>query len=300
MEKLITILGPTAAGKTGLAAQLAYRFNGEIISADSRQVYRGMDLGTGKDYADYNVNGTIIPFHLIDVTDPDNEFNLFEFAKYFLEAFGQIKSRGKFPILCGGTGLYISAVVQNYKLRQTDFNSDKRSKYEGMSIEELRTLYLKYDAKPHVKRDLDDRERLIKGILIGEEEETHVFELPKFNNLILGVKTEREIIKKRITKRLEERLKAGMIEEVKALLDKGIPAARLIAFGLEYKFITQHITGELSYNDMFQKLNSSIAAFAKRQMTWYRKMEREGVNICWLNGPDFNAASALVEEFLNA
>jgi tRNA dimethylallyltransferase len=300
MEKLITILGPTAAGKTGLAAKLAYRFNGEIISADSRQVYRGMDLGTGKDYADYNVNGTIIPSHLIDITEPDSEFNLFEFAKYFLEAFSNIKLKSRLPIMCGGTGLYISAVVQNYKLRQTDFNSAKRAKYDELPIEELRALYLKYDADPHVKRDLDDRERLIKGILIGEEEDSHVFELPKFNNLILGVKTDRDVIKKRITKRLEERLNAGMIDEVKALLDKGVPAARLIAFGLEYKFITQHITGELNYNDMFQKLNSSIAAFAKRQMTWYRKMEREGVKFCWLNGPDLDAASALVEEFLDA
>ena len=300
MDKLITILGPTAAGKTRLAARLAYKFNGEIISADSRQVYRGMDLGTGKDYSDYNIEETKVPYYLIDVTDPGNEFNLFEFAKHFLEAFSNIKSRNKLPILCGGTGLYLSAVIQNYKLRQTDFYSARRIKYEHLPIEELRALYLKYDANPHVKRDLDDRERLIKGILIGEEEETHIFELPKFDNLILGVQIDRDVIRARITKRLEERLGNGMIDEVKTLLDNGVPAERLIAFGLEYKFITQHITGELNYNDMFQKLNSAIAAFAKRQMTWYRKMEREGVNICWLEGPDFNKAATLIEEFLNA
>ncbi|MDP4116028.1 MAG: isopentenyl transferase family protein, partial [Bacteroidota bacterium] len=174
MDKLVTILGPTAVGKTKLAAQLAEKFNGEIISADSRQVYKGMDLGTGKDYDDYTVNGNCIPYYLIDIVNPQQEFNLFEFAKNFLDSYQVITNNSRLPFLAGGTGLYLSAVIQNYQLRQTDFNSIKRRAYDNLSIDELRTLYLKYDANPHVKRDLDDRERLIKGILIGEEDSSKV------------------------------------------------------------------------------------------------------------------------------
>jgi len=293
---LITILGPTATGKTKLAAQLAYRFNGEIISADSRQVYKGMNIGTGKDLSDYNVDDTKIPYHLIDIADPDTEFNLFEFTLHFKNAFEKIISKNKIPFLTGGTGLYISSVVQNYQLKQAEYKDDEVKRLSQLSSEELKTILLNLKTKLHNKTDLVDKERLIKAILIAESEGESLLKDIKINSLVIGVRFERSEIKKRITERLKKRLNEGMLEEVQKLIDSGVTYERLLKFGLEYKFIAFYLKEELSYNEMFVKLNSAISAFAKRQMTWFRKMEREGVKINWIDKADFGQAADLISK----
>ena len=291
---LITILGPTATGKTRLAAKLAQRYKGEIISADSRQVYIGMDIGTGKDYNDYAINNTKINYHLIDIVRPDQEFNLFMFKELFAITFSDIISRNKLPFLVGGTGLYISSIIQNYDLKKADFNSSRINELEQMEIEDLRNLLLKLNSQIHYKRDLFSKERVIKTILVAEAKEGLKY-FPKINSLVLGVNMNRDEIKKRITERLKKRLDEGMVDEVKRLLESGITFERLASFGLEYKFISMHLQGKLSFDEMFQKLNTAIHQFAKRQMTWFRKMEREGVKIEWLNGADFDTASGIID-----
>jgi len=293
---LITILGPTATGKTKLAAQLAYRFNGEIISADSRQVYKGMNIGTGKDLSDYNVDDTKIPYHLIDIADPDTEFNLFEFTLHFKNAFEKIISKNKIPFFTGGTGLYISSVVQNYQLKQAEYKDDEVKRLSQLSSEELKTILLNLKTKLHNKTDLVDKERLIKAILIAESEGESLLKDIKINSLVIGVRFERSEIKKRITERLKKRLNEGMLEEVQKLIDSGVTYERLLKFGLEYRFIAFYLKEELSYNEMFVKLNSAISAFAKRQMTWFRKMEREGVKINWIDKADFGQAADLISK----
>ena len=291
---LITILGPTATGKTRLAAKLAQRYKGEIISADSRQVYIGMDIGTGKDYNDYAINNTKINYHLIDIVRPDQEFNLFMFKELFAITFSDIISRNKLPFLIGGTGLYISSIIQNYDLKKADFNSSRINELEKMEIEDLRNLLLKLNSQIHYKRDLFSKERVIKTILVAEAKEGLKY-FPKINSLVLGVNMNRDEIKKRITERLKKRLDEGMVDEVKRLLESGITFERLASFGLEYKFISMHLQGKLSFDEMFQKLNTAIHQFAKRQMTWFRKMEREGVKIEWLNGADFDTACGIID-----
>jgi len=291
---LITILGPTATGKTRLAAKLAQRYKGEIISADSRQVYIGMDIGTGKDYNDYAINNTKINYHLIDIVRPDQEFNLFMFKELFAKTFSDIISRNKLPFLVGGTGLYISSIIQNYDLKKADFNSSRINELEQMEIEDLRNLLLKLNSQIHYKRDLFSKERVIKTILVAEAKEGLKY-FPKINSLVLGVNMNRDEIKKRITERLKKRLDEGMVDEVKRLLESGITFERLASFGLEYKFISMHLQGKLSFDEMFQKLNTAIHQFAKRQMTWFRKMEREGVKIEWLNGADFDTACGIID-----
>ena len=291
---LITILGPTATGKTRLAAKLAQRYKGEIISADSRQVYIGMDIGTGKDYNDYAINNTKINYHLIDIVRPDQEFNLFMFKELFAITFSDIISRNKLPFLVGGTGLYISSIIQNYDLKKADFNSSRINELEKMEIEDLRNLLLKLNSQIHYKRDLFSKERVIKTILVAEAKEGLKY-FPIINSLVLGVNMNRDEIKKRITERLKKRLDEGMVDEVKRLLESGITFERLASFGLEYKFISMHLQGKLSFDEMFQKLNTAIHQFAKRQMTWFRKMEREGVKIEWLNGADFDTASGIID-----
>lgn len=291
---LITILGPTATGKTRLAAKLAQRYKGEIISADSRQVYIGMDIGTGKDYNDYAINNTKINYHLIDIVRPDQEFNLFMFKELFAITFSDIISRNKLPFLVGGTGLYISSIIQNYDLKKADFNSSRINELEQMEIEDLRNLLLKLNSQIHYKRDLFSKERVIKTILVAEAKEGLKY-FPKINSLVLGVNMNRDEIKKRITERLKKRLDEGMVDEVKRLLESGITFERLASFGLEYKFISMHLQGKLSFDEMFQKLNTAIHQFAKRQMTWFRKMEREGVKIEWLNGADFDTACGIID-----
>ena len=293
---LITILGPTATGKTKLAVQLADYFNGEIISADSRQVYRGMNIGTGKDLSEYFINDKQVPYHLIDIIDPTEEFNLFSFQQSFYKSFDEIKSKNKLPFLVGGTGMYLSSVLQNYTLSKADFEKEKQI-LSSYSDDELRDILKELNPTLHNTTDLNDRERIIKAIAVSKTEQ----EKTKANNidsLVIGVNLSRDEIKKRITARLKKRLdEEGMIDEVKSLMDAGISFDKMIFFGLEYKFIAQYLIGELNKNDMFQKLNSAIHSFAKRQMTWFRKMEKEGIVINWIDGPDFNKAKAIVGEY---
>ncbi len=295
---LITILGTTAVGKTYLAAQLANRFNGEIISADSRQVYIGMDIGTGKDITDYNIEGKIIPHHLIDVIEPKEEFNLFLFNKYFYESFSDITSRSKTPFLVGGTGLYLHSILSGYELNKVEFDQARYTELNELEINDLRERLKKVSLSLHNTTDLLVKERIIRAIMIAEKENNkEVLKKSDVNSLTIGIRLEREEIKKRITARLKHRLQNGMIEEVKKLIDDGISFERLNLFGLEYKFIGKYLSGELSYNDMYQKLNSAIHSFAKRQMTWFRKMEREGTVIHWIEGPNLNEADLLISKY---
>ena len=291
---LITILGCTATGKTKLAVQLANFFNGEIISADSRQVYRGMNIGTGKDLSEYIINGKSIPYHLIDVLDPTEEFNLFLFKEHFQKAFQKIVGNNSKPFLVGGTGLYLSSVLQDYNLSKADFESEAKN-LSSLSDEELKKTLINLNPRLHNITDLNDRERIIKAIAVSKSK-AEKNQNYKINSLNIGVNLSRDEIKKRITVRLKKRLdEEGMIEEVKSLLDSGVGYDKMFFFGLEYKLIAQYLKGELNRNDMFQKLNSAIHAFAKRQMTWFRKMEKEGIIINWIDGPDFNKAKELIE-----
>ncbi|MBN1951050.1 MAG: tRNA (adenosine(37)-N6)-dimethylallyltransferase MiaA [Bacteroidales bacterium] len=282
---LIVVLGPTATGKTRFAAELASRIGGEIISADSRQVYKHMDLGTGKDYADYFVDGTLIPHHLIDLFDPGYKYNVFEFQKDFIQVYEDIRSRGTVPILCGGTGMYIEAVTKGYRLISVPVNADLRASLEGKSLHELEGILSQFK-KLHNKTDTDTLKRAVRAIEIetyyAEHPETDM-DYPEIKPVYLGIRCDRGIRRKRITQRLKTRLQEGMIDEVKGLLDRGISGEDLLYYGLEYKFVTQYLRGELDYETMFQKLNVAIHQFAKRQMTWFRKMEREGIEIHWID-----------------
>jgi tRNA dimethylallyltransferase len=290
---VITVLGPTATGKTKLSAQIAYNFNGEIISADSRQVYKGMDLGTGKDYEDYIIDHTKIPYHLIDIIDPSEEFNAFLFKEYFKNAYNQITVRSKLPVICGGTGFYLSSVIQNYKLKLKDDNF--KTEFEKLSLEELKSLFLTLNKSPHNTTDLLDKERIISALIILRSKNDIYIDTNEIKPLVIGVNPGRNEIKIRISQRLSKRLESGMIEEVKFLMNKGISFEKMQFFGLEYKYIALYLTGALNYNDMFQKLNSAIQNFAKRQMTWFRKMEKEGIKINWIDSNDYSQAKILIE-----
>lgn len=294
MEKrLITILGPTASGKTPLAVALAKEVDGEIISADSRQVYRRMDIGTGKDLADYHVVGhsvADIAYHLIDICEPGTKYNLFQYQQDFYDAYQDIRARGKQPILCGGTGLYIEAVLKGYKLSPVPQNQALRDSLEGKSLDELTKLLIdlkeKNGSNMHNKTDVDSCQRAIRAIEIetyNMEHPTPCRELPPVDSLIIGVNIDREERRKKITRRLKARLDEGMIDEVKGLLAEGIAPDDLIYYGLEYKFVTEYLIGKLSYEEMFQRLEIAIHQFAKRQMTWFRGMERRGFMIHWID-----------------
>ncbi len=285
-KKLIVVLGPTATGKTEFAAHLAHQIGGEIISADSRQIYRKMDLGTGKDYEDYLVDGHQIPFHLIDIHEPGYKYNVFEFQKDFLEVISSIRKKEKYPILCGGTGMYIEAVTKGYKLTAVPVNNELRHSLENKTLEELELILRGYK-KLHNKSDTDTIKRAVRAIEIEEYYKKNpelTLQYPDLDPVYLGIEIPRDIRRDKITRRLQERLKNGMVEEVKALLNLGVNAETLIYYGLEYKFITMYITGELDYDSMVERLNIAIHQFAKRQMTWFRKMEREGTKIHWING----------------
>jgi len=298
LQQLVIILGPTAVGKTNFAIKLANEFNGEIISADSRQVYKGMDIGTGKDLDEYQLDGLKIPYHLIDIIEPHDEYNLFSFQNDFYSSFSQIISNNKLPFLVGGTGLYIHSILKEYKLQNVDFKSDRAKELTQLDESELLVLLNNSKSSLHNTTDLIDKERIIKAILISESEKTNTPVEIKIKPLVLGITEIREIIKERITARLKLRLQNGMIEEVENLISKGLSYDKLDFFGLEYRFISQYIKGELSYNDMFQKLNSSIHKFAKKQMTWFRKMEREGIEINWLKSDETERANLLISNFL--
>ena len=294
MQKMITILGPTASGKTPLAAALAYEIGGEIISADSRQVYRRMDIGTGKDLADYTITNNrepiTVPYHLIDIVEPGTKYNLFQYQQDFYDAYQDIMARGKTPILCGGTGLYIEAVLKGYKLSPVPQNPDLRQQLEGKTLDELTQLLAALKAKTgsvmHNKTDVDSCQRAIRAIEIESYNLEHpvpLRELPPVDSLIIGVDIDREARREKITRRLKARLEEGMVDEVRGLLDEGIPAEDLIYYGLEYKFVTEYVTGKTTYDEMFTRLEIAIHQFAKRQMTWFRGMERRGFTIHWID-----------------
>ena len=282
---LITILGPTASGKTPLAAALADRMGTEIISGDSRQVYRRMDLGTGKDLVDYTVDGRQVPYHLIDIVEPGYKYNVFEYQRDFLKAYEDISAKGKTPILCGGTGMYIESVLKGYRLLPVPENPELRASLEGKSLEEL-THILEGYKKLHNSTDVDTCKRAIRAIEIEEyykQQPPEYREFPSLKSLIVGVDIDRELRREKITRRLKQRLDEGMVDEVRGLLAEGIPAENLIYYGLEYKFLTQYAIGEISYDEMFLQLETAIHQFAKRQMTWFRGMERRGFTIHWLD-----------------
>ncbi len=281
---LLTILGPTASGKTSLAAHLAYEIDGEIISADSRQVYRGMDIGTGKDLDDYIVNGKKIPYHLIDILPAGEKYNLFQFQKDFFEVYSKILERKKIPILCGGSALYIDAIVRNYKLLEVPPNPELRAELEKKSMDELIEM-LKQLKKLHNKTEIDTKKRVIRAIEIELYNKNHEKEVdyPTIHSLVVGLRYPREMQRKKIAERLEYRLKNGMIQEVENLISKGVAVDTLLYYGLEYKYITLYLMGVLSYEQMVSQLRSAISKFAKRQMTFFRRMERMGVKIHWLD-----------------
>jgi tRNA dimethylallyltransferase len=282
---LITILGPTASGKTPLATALADRLGTEIISGDSRQVYRRMDLGTGKDLADYTIEGRSVPYHLIDIVEPGYKYNVFEYQRDFLKAYESIVGKGKLPILCGGTGMYLESVLKGYRLLPVPENPELRASLEGKSLQEL-TLILEGYKKLHNSTDVDTAKRAIRAIEIEEyykQQPPEYREFPALKSLIVGVDIDRELRREKITRRLKQRLDEGMVEEVRGLLAEGISAESLIYYGLEYKFLTQYALGELTYEEMFHQLETAIHQFAKRQMTWFRGMERRGFVIHWLD-----------------
>ena len=300
---MITILGPTASGKTSLAAALAARINSlgahllgtpakgaEIISADSRQVYRGMDIGTGKDLADYTIHGKQIPYHLIDICEPGTKYNLFEYQQDFYDVYQDIQKRGAFPILCGGTGLYIESVLKGYHLSPVPQNPELRESLAHKSLEELTLILKELKAKTgsnmHNRTDVDTAQRAIRAIEIESYNLEHPMperELPAVDSLIIGVSIDRDARREKISRRLKQRLDEGMVDEIKGLLDRGIPAENLIYYGLEYKFITEYVIGKTSYDEMYRGLEIAIHQFAKRQMTWFRGMERRGFTIHWVD-----------------
>ena len=282
---LIAILGPTASGKTPFAAALANVLDTEIISADSRQIYRGMDLGTGKDLIDYTVNGKQIPYHLIDIADPGYKYNVFEYQRDFLTAYETIKQKGKLPVLCGGTGLYLESVLKGYKLLPVPENPELRARLADKSLEELTGILQQYKTL-HNTTDVDTAKRAIRAIEIEEYyAHTPVDErtFPKLNSLIIGVDIDRELRREKISRRLRQRLDEGMVDEVRRLIEQGIQPDDLIYYGLEYKYLTLYVIGKLTYEEMYRELEIAIHQFAKRQMTWFRGMERRGFTIHWMD-----------------
>lgn len=287
---MITILGPTASGKTTLAAHLAARIGGEIISADSRQVYRRMDIGTGKDLDDYVVDGKQIPYHLIDIAEPGTKYNLFQYQQDFHDAYNDIKSRGATPILCGGTGLYIEAALKGYALSPVPQNPELRARLEGKSLEELTGMLVALKQKNgsvmHNTTDVDTAQRAIRAIEIetyNAEHPTEERQMPKIDSLVIGVNIDRESRREKITKRLHQRLDNGMVEEIRSIIDSGVAPEDLIYYGLEYKYVTEYVIGKTTYDEMFRSLEIAIHQFAKRQMTWFRGMERRGTVIHWID-----------------
>jgi tRNA dimethylallyltransferase len=282
---LLVVLGPTASGKTHLAVQTARHLNGEIISADSRQVYRGLDIGSGKDLDEYGAT----PYHLIDVVEPGYEYSLFDFVKGFIKAFGEIRQRNRLPILAGGTGLYLDAVLQGYELVAVEENQTLRAELESLSFTALEERLRLSQPDQHNTTNLDDRSRLIRAIEIAEGQQLAGMKpiaLPQLTPRVFGLLWPRKLLRQRITRRLHERLDHGLIEEVAGLRAEGVSWETLDYYGLEYRFVAQHLQGQINRNDLFQKLNSAIHKFAKRQETWFRRMERQGVDIHWLNGED--------------
>lgn len=283
---LVAVIGPTASGKTVFAAHLAHRLNGEVISADSRQVYRHMDLGTGKDYSDYCVSDTRVPYHLIDIADPGYKYSVFEYQRDFYRAFLDIQSRGRLPVLCGGSGMYIDAAIRGYRLTEVPRNDTLRQELRQKSLEELTTILSTFKSQHNVS-DVDTPERAVRAIeiaLFNRDHPDQISDRPAIDPLYLCVQSNRTVERSRITERLEKRLKQGMVEEVGRLLDSGLSADSLAYYGLEYRFITGYLTGRMDYQTMVGLLNTAIHQFAKRQRTWFRRMEREGCKLHWIDG----------------
>jgi tRNA dimethylallyltransferase len=283
---LILVTGPTASGKTSLAVSLAHRLKGEIISADSRQVYRGMDLGTGKDYDDYIIDGKKIPYHLIDIADPGYKYNVFEYQRDFFRIYSSMKERSIFPVVCGGSGMYADSIIKGYKMVEVPPDSGLRSRLEKKSLEELIGI-LSSMKSLHNLTDIDTKKRAIRAIEIehfNSNRKAPKSQMPEINSLVIGVRLDREIRRKNITQRLQQRLKTGMVEEVKRLIDTGVDTEILIYYGLEYKYITLYLTGKITYEKMACDLEIAIHQFAKRQMTWFRGMEKKGTKINWIDG----------------
>jgi len=299
---LLAIVGPTASGKTQLAVHLAAKLNGEVISADSRQVYRGMNIGTGKDLEDYFVDGRQIPYHLIDIVEAGYRFNVFEYQQHFIDAYNDIKNRNHLPVLCGGSGLYIDAVLRGYKLLPVPENPELRGKLDTKTDEELTAILASYKDL-HNTTDLDTRKRTIRAIEIEDfysRQPTDPKPFPLIKSVVFGVKYQRATEMRRIKERLAQRLDSGMIDEVRALLDSGLSADDLIYYGLEYKYITEYLLGKYSYDEMFERLYIAIRQFAKRQMTWFRGMERKGFTIHWIPGEiSFDEKMAFVLDMIN-
>ena len=288
--EMLTILGPTACGKTSFAVALADRLDGEIISADSRQVYRGMDLGTGKDLVDYSINGRVVPYHLIDIVDAGEKYNVYRYQHDFLQAYNDILERGHVPVLCGGTGLYLESVLRGYRLCPVPQDPELRKSLDGKPLNELVKVLLEYKkstgSKMHNTTDVDTAQRAIRAIEIEEYYKNHPLldaDFPDIDSLVIGLDISRDLRRERISKRLRQRLDDGMLDEIRHLIDSGVAPDDLIYYGLEYKYLTLHVIGQLSYEEMFRQLEIAIHQFAKRQMTWFRGMERRGVEIHWID-----------------
>lgn len=299
---LITVLGPTASGKTKFAVEIARRLNGEIISADSRQVYRGMDIGTGKDIDEYSEGGEPVSYHLIDICEAGEKYNLYRWLEDYHKSYDDIRQRGKLPILCGGTGLYVEAALKDYQLHDVPQNPELRQELEGRSLgdltEILKALKAKRGSVMHNSTDVDTAQRAIRAIEIEQYELEHGDTLQEKSNvekqvLVLGIDVSRDVRRERISSRLKARIDGGMVDEIRGLINKGVSAEDLIYYGLEYKFVTQYVIGQLSYEKMYRQLEIAIHQFAKRQMTWFRGMERRGIHINWV----VNDANAVIEKF---
>jgi tRNA dimethylallyltransferase len=294
---LIVILGPNASGKTRMAARLAGDLGSEIISADSRQVYRGMDIGTGKDLSDYIVDGVRVPYHLIDVVDPDHEFSVYEFQKRFLDCFSEVSARGKVPILAGGTGLYIESVLRRFRMLPVAEDPGLRGELEGLGMDDLSRRLLELNPQIHNTTDLGSRERLIRAIEIARYTLDHPGEkvaMPEIRPLTFGINRDRKALRLRITERLKKRLDEGMMEEVRRLHDAGLSWEGLERFGLEYRYVSRYLRKQISREEMFRTLEIRIHQFAKRQDTWFRGMERRGIDIIWIEGDDYGSLRAKV------
>ncbi len=290
---LIAVVGPTACGKTSFAVKLARWLDAEIISADSRQVYRRMDIGTGKDLDDYVVEGVAVPYHLIDIVEPGTRYNVYEYQRDFLDAYHDIRRRGKKVVVCGGSGLYVESILRGYRLSPVPQNPALRRELSGKSVEELAAILAGYKVL-HNTTDIDNARRAIRAIEIEDYYRHTPLDdrpFPALKSLTLGLEVDRDVRRRRITDRLRQRLDAGMVDEIRRLLDEGLAPDDLIYYGLEYKYLTLYVTGALTYDEMFRQLEIAIHRFAKRQMTWFRGMERRGIPIYWLPSPPTTLAA---------